>query len=87
MRSRVLVIPAVSDLDSFSRLIAHLGHYLGHVRPERIVVPVDGGVLREAEAWLRSPAIPAGFGDGVVPRIEAVRSKIVLDRSPGIWKP
>lgn len=78
MRSRILVIPAVSELHSFSRLIAHIGHYLGHLNAERVAVLVEPGVLREAEAWLRSPALPPGYGDRVVGRIEAVRERIAL---------
>lgn len=82
MRSRILVIPAVSDLDSFSRLIAHLGHYLSYVNPERIAVVVDSSLLREAEEWLQSPSLPPEFGDRVAERVEAMRNKIALAAWP-----
>ncbi len=87
VRSRILVIPSVPDLESFSRLIAHVGHYFGHVGPERIVVFVESSVLRDAETWLRSPSLPPAFGDRVVPRIEAIRENIALTSWPTNLEP
>lgn len=78
MRRRILVIPTVTELDSFSRLIAHIGHYFSHVAPERIVVPVEASLLREAETWLDSPSLPPAFHEGVLDRIHSVRDVIAL---------
>ena len=78
MRRRILVVPEIRDLGSFSRLIAHIGHYFSHVDAERIAVLVESSVLREAEEWLRSPSLPPGFGDRVLHRVEAVRDTINL---------
>lgn len=83
MRSRILVIPAVTDLDAFSRLMAQLGHYFAHLNVERLTVPVDSGILPEAEAWLQSPVLPPGYADRVVGRIEVLRDRIALH--PGPW--
>ena len=87
MRRRILVIPAVSDLGAFSRLISQIGHYFGHVQPERITVLVDPDLRRDAEAWLASPAPPPAYADGVVPRIEAVRKTIALASWPRDLEP
>lgn len=83
MRRRILVIPTVSELDSLSRLVAHIGHYFSHVRPERITVLVESGLLRGAEAWLESPSLPPAFDERVLDRIHAVRETI--DLKP--WRP
>lgn len=82
MRSRVLVVPAASDLDSFGRLVAQLAHDLGYANPERIVIPVDSSVLPEARAWLEAPSLAPVFGDRVAQRIEALRGSIALPSWP-----
>ena len=83
VRSRILVIPAVADMDSFARLVAHLGHYFGHVNPEKITVLVETALLQPAAEWLQSPVLPPGYGDRVVRRIAAVRERITM--TPGPW--
>lgn len=78
MRRRIVVVPEASDLDSFGRLAAQIGHYFSHVSAERIVVFVDAGLLDDAQAWLDAPSLPLGFGDGVRSRLGAVRDAFDL---------
>lgn len=83
MRRRILAIPIVEDLDAFGRLVAHLGHYLGHVDPERVAVPVSDDLVDRARAWLCAPSLPKGFDGAVLARIEAIRDRIRLVGSTG----
>lgn len=78
MRRRVLAIPVVGDLDSFSRLVAHIAHYLGHVDLERVMVPVEPHLLAAAHRWLESPALPPAFGESVIGRVESLHDRITL---------
>jgi hypothetical protein len=82
VRRRILVIPAVQDLDSFGRLIAHLGHYFGHVNAEKVTVLVEAAVLPQAQEWLLSPVLPPGYADRVSNKIAAIRERIALVSFP-----
>jgi FkbM family methyltransferase len=78
MRSRLLVIPSVADIESFSQLVTHLGHYFSHVDFERIVIPIDASLIDDATSWLDTPALPSGVAQEVLERIAATRDRITL---------
>jgi len=87
VRSRLLVIPAVDDINLFAQLMAHLGHYFGHIGCERIVVPVNAGLVSDAAEWLESPTLPPGFDERVVDRVAEVRHSVELRAWPSNLEP
>ena len=87
MRSRLLVIPSVADIESFSQLVTHLSHYFSHVDFERIAIPIDASLIDEATSWLASPTTLPGVAPQALERIAATRDRITLRTWPSNLDP
>ncbi|MEM9610535.1 MAG: FkbM family methyltransferase [Actinomycetota bacterium] len=81
VRKRVLVGPEVRSMDDFAQVLARLGHYLGYVDPERVVLLVAPAILDDAKAFVGAPRAPRAFDPDVLEGVNSIASSIELLRA------
>ena len=61
MRTRVLLLPAIADVDVFRDLVTRTAVHLGHAEPENVTFLVEPSIRPDLEKLLEAPEPPPDF--------------------------